>query len=104
MPVVIMSLIGLPLDLSAPETWAAGVFLGLALLIPLLPLLAKHLGKLVRLAAKTLAALGSLAIFKLVGGFVGLSLGVNFLNALTIALLGLPGFGLLMMLDWACKL
>ena len=86
------------------EQQAAAIFLGLALLLPLLPLLAKPLGRLLKLAGKTLAALGSLAIFKLVGGFVGLSLGVNFLNALVIALLGLPGFGLLMMLDWACKL
>ena len=92
------------IDMSAPETWAAAVFLGLALAVPLLPLLARHLGQLVKLAGKTLAALGSLALFKLVGGFVGLSLGVNFLNALVIALLGIPGFGLLMMLDWASKL
>ena len=95
-----MSVVNVPLT----EGWAAGLFLALALSIPLLPLLCRHLGQLVKLAGKTLAALGSLALFKLVGGLVGLSLGVNLLNALTIALLGLPGFGLLMMLDWACKL
>ena len=92
------------INASAPERWAAAIFLGLALLVPLLPLLAKPLARLIKLAGKTLAALGSLALFKLVGGLVGLSLGVNLLNALTIALLGLPGFGLLMLLDWACKL
>ena len=92
------------INASAPERWAAALFLGLALLVPLLPLLAKPLARLIKLAGKTLAALGSLALFKLVGGLVGLSLGVNLLNALTIALLGLPGFGLLMLLDWACKL
>lgn len=86
------------------EGRAAALFLALALSIPLLPLLARPLGRLVRLAGRTLAALGSLAILKLVGGAVGLSLGVNFLNALVIALLGVPGLGLLMMLDWVGKL
>lgn len=86
------------------EGRAAALFLALALSIPLLPLLARPLGRLVRLAGRTLAALGSLAILKLVGSVVGLSLGVNFLNALVIALLGVPGLGLLMMLDWASKL
>ena len=100
MPLVSMPLINLPVT----QAQAAGLFLALALAVPLLPLLSHHLGRLVKLAAKTLAALGSLALFKLVGGFAGISLGVNFLNALIIALLGLPGFGLLLMLDWACRL
>lgn len=86
------------------EGRAAALFLALALSIPLLPILARPLGRLVRLAGRTLAALGSLAILKLVGSVVGLSLGVNFLNALVIALLGVPGLGLLMMLDWVGKL
>lgn len=86
------------------EGRAAALFLALALMIPLLPVLARPMGRLIKLAGKTLAALGSLAILKLVGGAVGLSLGVNFLNALVIALLGVPGLGLLMMLDWASKL
>lgn len=86
------------------EGGAAALFLAMALAVPLIPLLARPLEKLLKLAGKTLAALGSLAILKLVGGAVGLSLGVNLLNALVIALLGVPGFGLLMMLDWASKL
>lgn len=86
------------------EGRAAALFLALALSIPLLPVLARPLGRLFKLAGKTLAALGSLAILKLVGGAVGLSLGVNFLNALVIALLGVPGLGLLMMLDWVGKI
>ena len=86
------------------EGRAAALFLALALMIPLLPVLARPMGRLLKLTGKTLAALGSLAILKLVGGAVGLSLGVNFLNALVIALLGIPGLGLLMMLDWVGKL
>ena len=83
--------------------WAA-LFLALALLVPFLPLLARSLGRLARLAGRALAALGSLALLKLVEGFVGLSLGVNVLNALVLALLGVPGLGLLMLLDWTSKL
>lgn len=100
MPPVAGSGAGLPVT----EAGAAALFLALALAIPLLGLLARHLGQLLRLAGRTLAALGSLALLKVVGGFVGLSLGVNFLNALTMAVLGLPGFGLLLLLDWTCKL
>lgn len=80
------------------------VTLALLFLLPLVPLLIRPLGKLCKLAGKTLVALGSLALLNLAGGAVGLSLGVNLLNALVIALLGLPGFGLLMMLDWVGKL
>lgn len=80
------------------------VTLGLLFLLPLIPLLIRPLAKLCKLAGKTLAALGSLALLNLAGSAVGLSLGVNLLNALVIALLGLPGFGLLMMLDWVGKL
>ena len=32
---------------------------------------------------------------------LGLSLGVNLFNALVLGLLGIPGFGLLLMMNWA---
>ena len=38
---------------------------------------------------------------KLVGGALGLSLGVNLVNALVLGILGLPGLGLLVVMDWA---
>lgn len=85
-------------------TTQAAVTLALLFLLPLVPLLIKPLGKLCKLAGKALAALASLALLNLAGGVIGLSLGVNLLNALVIALLGVPGFGLLMMLDWVGKL
>lgn len=64
----------------------------------------KALGKLLRLLGRTLAALGSLALLKLVGDAVGLGLGVNLLNALVLAFLGVPGLGLLMMLNWVVQI
>ena len=60
------------------------------ILILLLAALRRPLEWLVRLAART----G-------VGGLVGLHLGVNLVNALVLGVLGVPGFGLLLMLNWA---
>ena len=58
----------------------------------------RYLGKL---CLRTLVSLGALAAFSSVGGLVGFSLGVNLANALVMALLGAPGLGLLLMLNWA---
>lgn len=55
---------------------------------------------LVRLAGRTAAGLAALALFSPVGNWLGVSLGVNLVNALVLGVLGVPGFGLLMMLNW----
>ena len=44
-----------------------------------------------------------LAVLSQTGGALGLSLGVNLVNALVLGLLGVPGFGLLLMLQWALR-
>ncbi len=48
--------------------------------------------------ARSLVGLGFLALWSHSGIAAGLSLGVNLFNALTLGLLGVPGFGLLMLL------
>ena len=35
------------------------------------------------------------------GGVLGVNLGVNLLNALVLGVLGAPGFGLLLLMNWA---
>ncbi len=60
----------------------------------------KPLKGLGRLAARTGVGLAALAVFSPVGGMMGISLGVNLLNGVVLGLLGLPGFGLLLMLNW----
>ena len=45
-----------------------------------------------------------LALFSQVGQFIGVSLGVNLVNALILGVLGVPGFGLLLMLQWVLPL
>ena len=46
-------------------------------------------------------ALVVLWLFSGVGHLMGVHLGVNLVNALVLGVLGAPGFGLLLMLNWA---
>ena len=56
---------------------------------------------LAALAARTGVGLAVLWLFSGVGHLVGVHLGVNLVNALVLGVLGAPGFGLLLMLNWA---
>ena len=47
--------------------------------------------------------LAFLAVFAPVGQFLGANLGINLFNALILGALGVPGFGLLMMLNWVLQ-
>lgn len=76
----------------------AGLLLCAALL-----LLHRPLVHLVRLVLRSSAALALLAVFSQIGSVLGISLGVNLVNALVLGLLGIPGFGLLLMLQWALR-
>lgn len=76
--------------------WIVG---GLIFVI-LLAALRRPLSWLARLAVRTAAGLAALWAISGVGGVIGLRLGVNLVNALVLGLLGLPGFGLLVLMDW----
>ncbi len=54
-----------------------------------------------RTAANTALGFGALWAVNLTTAYTGLSLGLNFFNAITIAVLGLPGLGLLLLVKWA---
>ena len=54
-----------------------------------------------RLCLRTVVSLGALAASPPLGAALGCALGINLANALVMALLGVPGFGLLLMLNWA---
>lgn len=41
-----------------------------------------------------------LILVNLSGAFTGIVLGVNLVNSLVLGLLGVPGFGLLLMMNW----
>ncbi len=48
----------------------------------------------------TLLGLGSLALLNATAAFTGVSLGVNLFNALVVGVLGVPGLGLLLLVQW----
>ena len=82
---------------------AASPAFGAAGLVALFALLHRPLGALIRLLARSAVGLGFLALFSQVSHLAGITLGVNWINALVLGLLGPPGFGLLLMLQWALR-
>lgn len=82
--------------LSGYMAWClAGLLLCAALF-----LLRRPAARLLRLALRSSVGLAVLALFSRVGQLIGVSLGVNLVNALVLGLLGAPGFGLLLLLQW----
>lgn len=73
------------------------------LLLAALALFHRPLGRLLRLAARSSVGLAVLALFSPVSHLIGVNLGVNLVNALVLGVLGVPGFGLLLMLQWALR-
>ena len=71
----------------------AGLLLCAALLV-----LRRPAARLLRLALRSSVGLAVLALFSQVG-----HLGVNLVNALVLGLLGIPGFGLLLLLQWVLR-
>lgn len=69
----------------------------------LLLVLRRPAAALLRLLGRSAVGLAALALLDRLGGLVGIGLGVNPLNALVLGLLGVPGFGLLLMLQWLLK-
>lgn len=87
------------IEFPALVPWlAAGLLVFAAVL-----LLHRPLGKLLRLLFRSSVWLAVLAGLKQVGGLFGIALGVNPVNALVLGVLGAPGFGLLLMLQWALR-
>lgn len=61
--------------------------------------LRRPLGLLLRLLVRSALGLGGIWLFNLVGGLIGVQVGMNLFTALAIGLLGLPGLGLLLLLQ-----
>ncbi|MGN1003449.1 MAG: pro-sigmaK processing inhibitor BofA family protein [Oscillospiraceae bacterium] len=77
--------------------------IGAVVLLIAIGVLRRPLRGLLRLLGRMAAGLAGLFAFSQVGGLIGVTLGVNLMNALVVALLGVPGFGLLLMLNWALQ-
>lgn len=55
---------------------------------------------LFKLLVNTLLGFISLIIINFLGSFTGLSLGINWVNAAVVGVFGVPGVGLLLLLQW----
>ena len=69
------------------------------LLCAALLLLRRPAAQLIRLAVRSSVGLAALALLNQ----IGLGLGVNLVNALILGVLGVPGLGLLLMLQWVLR-
>lgn len=63
-------------------------------------LLRRPLRLALRVAVNSAVGLGALWLLQLTSHLTGLSLGLNWFNAVTIGVLGLPGLGLLLLVQW----
>jgi len=79
--------------------WLVGITLvGAALLI-----LHRPLCRLWRLGVRSVGGLAALALLNPLGQLMGITLGINWVNALVLGALGTPGLGLLLMLQWVLQ-
>lgn len=69
-------------------------------LIALLRVFSAPLRLALKLLANTLLGFLALWIVTATSAFTGIALGLNLLNALVIGILGLPGFVLLLLVQW----
>lgn len=83
--------------MTAPQMlWLGGGALALVLLI----LLRRPLGRLLRLGGRSAVALAALAALGQIPALAVILPGANLVNALIMGILGLPGLGLLLMMQW----
>lgn len=85
-------------------TALAGLLLGGLVLLGLALLFRRPLGRLLALLGRSTAGLAVLALLSRVEALPWPALGVNPVNALVLGLLGVPGFGLLLLLQWLFRL
>lgn len=78
-------------------TFSLGVMAVVALVIVLCWPAVKGVG---RLCLRTVGGLITLFLINPLAGLIGVHLGVNLCNALILGVLGVPGFGLLLLVHW----
>ena len=77
----------------------AALLVGL-FIIALLRVFSAPLRLALRLLVNTLLGFLALWVVQLTAGFTGIALGMNLWNALVVGVLGLPGFVLLLLIQW----
>lgn len=84
--------------MGAPVVLAVG-----GLVLAALILLRRPLAFLWRLLFRSGVGLCCLWLFNQAGALIGIQVGVNLVSALVVGVLGVPGFGLLLMTQWALR-
>ena len=85
--------------MSVLEKAALGVG-ALFILLGVLRLTKSPLKTVFRVAGNAALGFGALWLLNLTTAVTGLSLGLNIFNAAVIGILGVPGFGLLLLVQW----
>lgn len=85
--------------MSLIETLALGLVI-VFVAVAVLRLIATPLKIALRLILHSALGFGAVWLLNATSAVSGLSLGLNVFNALTIGILGLPGLGLLLLLQW----
>lgn len=85
--------------MSVVEKIALGLTL-LFLVVVCLRLFAAPLKLALKVLVNSALGFGAVWLLNLTTSVTGLSLGLNWFNALLIGILGLPGFGLLLLVQW----
>ena len=73
---------------------------GLFLLVAVVRLFHRPLRLALRVVVNGALGLGALWLLNSAAPITGLTLGLNWFNALTVGVLGLPGLGLLLLVKW----
>lgn len=87
------------MDLNLSQKIAVGL-LAFFLAIALIRVFRTPLKLALKLLANTLLGFLALWVTNLLAGVTGFSIGLNIWNALTVGILGVPGFVLLLLLRW----
>lgn len=80
--------------------WGTTAVVGLFLLVAVVGLLRRPLRLVLRIVCNSLLGLLALWVLDSTAPLTGLTLGVNWFNALTVGVLGVPGLGLLLLVKW----
>ncbi|MCL2588168.1 MAG: pro-sigmaK processing inhibitor BofA family protein [Oscillospiraceae bacterium] len=87
------------LEFATLQTIGTGVVAIVVILIAI-AIFVKPLGCLLRLFFNTIGGFIVLFILNFFGGFIGISLGLNWFNAVIVGIFGLPGVGFLLILQF----
>lgn len=85
--------------MSIVEKVALGLVI-LFLVVAIVKLFSAPLKIALRVALNSALGFGAVWLLNLTTAVTGLSLGLNLFNAVTIGILGIPGLGLLLLMQW----